>query len=102
MDVLNSNELRAAIPQAPQRFDLRCVGAQQSCRGRRNGSETAIGAVPTANSPKHGHGCGVGAGHLDNEGTFHLVLGLCALNQRQAGVHGNLGNSVTRQFGGFY
>jgi citrate lyase beta subunit len=32
MHMLDADDLRAAVSQAPQRFDLGCVGAQQSCR----------------------------------------------------------------------
>jgi hypothetical protein len=33
----------------------------------------------------------MGAGHLDEERAFDLVSGLCALDEGQTGVHGNLG-----------
>ena len=47
--------LRAAVPQAPQRFDLGCVGAQQSCRGGRlrvSISAVAVSSRKCSKEPK--------------------------------------------------
>jgi hypothetical protein len=49
---------------------------------------------------KNRHSCGMGAGHLDQESAFDLVFGLRVFDESQAGVHGYLGKSAARQFGG--
>jgi hypothetical protein len=40
---------------------------------------------------KDTHRCGMGARHLDQEGGFDLISGLCGLDESQAGAHGHLG-----------
>jgi hypothetical protein len=56
--------------------------------------------VAAAEPAEDGHSCGMRAGHLDHESTFNLIPWLCALNEGQAGVHGDLGYSAERQAGG--
>jgi len=97
MHMLNPNELRAAVLKAPQGFDLGCVGAQQAGRSGRHRGNISSGAVSPAKPPKDSHSCGMGAGHLYHESAFDLVSGFRALDARQTGVHGNLGNPTARQ-----
>ena len=59
VDMLDTNELRAAVPQAPQRFDLGCVGAQQPGRCRRFRDYVSLGAATTELS-KYSHRCRMG------------------------------------------
>ncbi|MGH8514533.1 MAG: hypothetical protein ACREV8_11465 [Gammaproteobacteria bacterium] len=55
MHVLNADNLRATAPQTAWRFDLGCVGAQQSCNGGRlrvSISAVAVSSRKCSKEPK--------------------------------------------------
>ena len=58
-------------------------------------SRSRLGGVEQGD--RHRHRCRMGAGHLDHESAFDLVLGLRALDEGQTSVHGSLGNPVEWQ-----
>ena len=67
MNMLNSDDLRSAIPQSPKRLHLDGVSAQQSRRCRRLEGNVPVPAVRPAESPEDRHSGGMRTGHLDDQ-----------------------------------
>jgi hypothetical protein len=80
MNMLNSDKLGTAISQASQRFDLLGESSHQFCRCRRHHGYVTVATVASSDPAGDCHRCGMGAGHLDDQGAFYLVSGLCQIS----------------------
>jgi len=87
VDVLDPNDLLAAVTEPPETFDLGGVGLEQPSRSRSHSYDPVLGAVTTTEPGEDRQRRGMRARHLHSQSTLDLIPWRSGFDHGECGIH---------------